>query len=91
MNGEPQTFEPLICNLGNGSGFSVKEVVEAARRVTGHPIPVEIKPRRPGDPARLVAGSAKAQQLLGWKPNHPTLDDILASAWAWHQQRYAKQ
>jgi UDP-glucose 4-epimerase len=82
--------EPLICNLGNGAGFSVKEVVEAARRVTGHPIPVEIKPRRPGDPARLVAGSAKAQKILGWKPNHPTLDDILESAWAWHQQRYAK-
>jgi UDP-glucose 4-epimerase len=88
--GEPQPFTPLICNLGNGSGFSVKEVVEAARRVTGHPIPVEIKPRRPGDPARLVASSAKAQQILGWKPNHPTLDDILASAWAWHQQRYPK-
>jgi UDP-glucose 4-epimerase len=82
--------EPLICNLGNGSGFSVKEVIEAARRVTGHPIPVEIKARRPGDPARLVAGSAKAQKILGWKPNHPTLDDILASAWAWHQQRYTK-
>jgi UDP-glucose 4-epimerase len=82
--------EPLICNLGNGAGFSVKEVVEAARRVTGHPIPVEIKARRPGDPARLVAGSAKAQKILGWKPNHPTLDDILASAWAWHQQRYTK-
>jgi len=82
---------PLICNLGNGAGFSVKQVVEAARRVTGHPIPVEIKPRRAGDPARLVASSAKAQQLLGWHPNHPTLDDILASAWAWHQQRYTKQ
>jgi UDP-glucose 4-epimerase len=82
--------EPLICNLGNGAGFSVKEVVEAARRVTGHPIPVEIKARRPGDPARLVAGSAKAQKILGWKPNHPTLDDILASAWEWHQQRYPK-
>jgi UDP-glucose 4-epimerase len=88
--GAPKNAEPLICNLGNGSGFSVKEVVEAARRVTGHVIPVEIKPRRPGDPARLVAGSAKAQKLLGWKPNHPTLDDILASAWAWHQQRYSR-
>jgi UDP-glucose 4-epimerase len=78
----------LICNLGNGSGFSVKQVIEAARRVTGHPIPVELKPRRPGDPARLVASSALAQQALGWQPAHPTLDDILASAWAWHQQRY---
>jgi UDP-glucose 4-epimerase len=80
--------KPLICNLGNGSGFSVKQVIAAARRVTGHPIPVEIKPRRPGDPARLVAGSAQAQTHLGWKPKHPDLDDILASAWAWHQQRY---
>jgi UDP-glucose 4-epimerase len=78
----------MIYNLGNGSGFSVKQVVEAARRVTGHAIPVEIKPRRPGDPARLVAGSAQAQAHLGWKPQHPELDDILASAWAWHQQRY---
>jgi UDP-glucose 4-epimerase len=78
----------MIYNLGNGSGFSVKQVVEAARRVTGHAIPVEIKPRRPGDPARLVASSAQAQANLGWKPKHPELDDILASAWAWHQQRY---
>jgi UDP-glucose 4-epimerase len=78
----------MILNLGNGSGFSVKQVVDAARRVTGHAIPVEIKPRRPGDPARLVASSAHAQAHLGWKPKHPELDDILASAWAWHQQRY---
>jgi UDP-glucose 4-epimerase len=79
---------PLIYNLGNGAGFSVKEVIEAARRVTGHPIPVEIKPRREGDPARLVASSEEAQKHLGWKPRHPSLDDILASAWAWQQQRY---
>jgi UDP-glucose 4-epimerase len=82
--------EALIYNLGNGAGFSVKEVIESARRVTGHAIPVEIKPRRAGDPARLVAGSAKAQQQLGWQPKHPALDDILASAWAWQQQRYTK-
>ena len=72
--------EKMIYNLGNGSGFSVKQVIEAARRVTGHPIPVEIKPRRPGDPARLVASSAQAQTHLGWRPKHPELDDILASA-----------
>jgi UDP-glucose 4-epimerase len=66
----------------------VKEVVEAARRVTGHPIPVEIKPRRPGDPARLVASSARAQAELGWKPQTSDIDAILASAWVWHQRRY---
>ena len=78
----------LICNLGNGQGFSVKEVIEAARRVTGHPIPVEIQPRRAGDPARLVASSARAQKELGWKPELPGIEQILASAWEWHQQRY---
>jgi UDP-glucose 4-epimerase len=80
----------MIYNLGNGSGFSVKQVIEAARRVTGHPIPVEIKPRREGDPARLVASSELAKATLGWQPKHPELDDILASAWAWHKQRYAR-
>jgi UDP-glucose 4-epimerase len=79
----------MIYNLGNGNGFSVKQVTEAARRVTGHPIPVEIKPRREGDPARLVASSELAKAELGWAPKHIELDDILASAWAWHQQRYA--
>src|SRR5579875_3413621 len=79
----------VICNLGNGQGFSVKEVVEAARRVTGHPIPVEIKPRRPGDPARLVASSARAHAELGWKPQIPEIDRILQSAWEWHQRRYS--
>jgi UDP-glucose 4-epimerase len=78
----------LILNLGNGNGFSVKEVVEAARRVTGDPIPVELKPRRPGDPARLVASSERAKRELGWQPRFPQLDQILASAWEWHQQRY---
>lgn len=82
--------ERLICNLGNGQGFSVKEVIEAARRVTGHPIPVEIKPRRPGDPARLVASSEKAKTELGWNPQTPKIDDILASAWKWHRQRYSR-
>ena len=80
----------MILNLGNGSGFSVKQVIEAARRVTGHPIPVEIKPRREGDPARLVASSELAKATLGWQPKHPNLDDILTSAWAWHKQRYTR-
>jgi len=82
------TRDKMILNLGNGSGFSVKEVVESARRVTGHPIPVELKPRRPGDPARLVASSEKAKAELGWKPQIPEIDDILQSAWDWQQQRY---
>ncbi len=80
--------DKLILNLGNGAGFSVKDVVEAARKVTGHPIPVEIKPRRPGDPARLVASSEQAKQILGWTPTRADLDTILRDAWAWHQQRY---
>jgi UDP-glucose 4-epimerase len=79
---------PLIYNLGNGQGFSVRDVVEAARRVTGHPIPVEVHPRRPGDPAVLVASSAKAVRELGWKPRYTSLDDIIRTAWIWHQKRY---
>ena len=82
-------FRPLIYNLGNGSGFSVREVIESARRVTGHPIPVENCPRRPGDPAVLVASSAKAIQELGWQPRYTSLDDIVRTAWVWHQKRYA--
>jgi len=80
---------PLIYNLGNGSGFSVREVIESARRVTGHPIPVEDCPRRPGDPAVLVASSEKAMRELGWKPRYTTLDEIVRTAWIWHQKRYA--
>lgn len=72
-------------NLGNGTGFSVREVIEAARQVTGHPIPAEEKPRRAGDPAVLVAGSERIQMELGWTPRHLTIESIVASAWAWHQ------
>jgi len=88
----PKQHEPprLIYNLGNGQGFSVKEVIDSARRVTGHPIPAEVHPRRPGDPAVLVAGSEKAIRELGWKPRYTQLDDILRTAWAWHQQRYQR-
>jgi UDP-glucose 4-epimerase len=78
----------LYFNLGNGRGFSVRQVVDAARRVTGHAIPVVEEPRRPGDPARLVASSAKIQHELGWQPEVPELDDILRSAWQWHQQKF---
>ena len=83
-----KTNDRLLLNLGNGSGFSVREVIEAARRVTGHPIPAEVRPRRAGDPARLVASSAAARQILGWTPKHADINDILASAWQWHGQRY---
>ena len=85
------TQSQLICNLGNGQGFSVKEVIEAARRVTGHAIPVEMKPRRDGDPARLVASSELARRQLGWQPAIPQIEQILASAWQWHQQLHASQ
>ena len=80
--------EQLIYNLGNGSGFSVREVIESARRVTGHPIPAEIVPRRPGDPAVLIASSEKIARELGWKPRHTNLDEIVDSAWQWQQVRY---
>ena len=74
-----------IFNLGNGVGFSVKEVIEAARAVTGHPIPAVIEGRRAGDPARLIASSEKAREVLGWNPQHDDLSKIIASAWKWHQ------
>ncbi len=73
-------------NLGNGSGFSVKEVIATCEKVTGCKIPVVEKPRRPGDPARLVAAADKAIQELGWKPKFPQLEQIVATAWAWHQK-----
>ena len=80
--------ERMIYNLGNGHGFTVREVVESARRVTGHAIPVEDLPRRLGDPAVLIASSKKIETELGWKPKYTQLDDIVRSAWQWQQQRY---
>ena len=77
--------ESSIFNLGNGVGYSVREVIETARKVTGHPIPAVETPRRAGDPARLVASSEKAKTVLGWKPVHDSLEEIIASAWNWHQ------
>jgi UDP-glucose 4-epimerase len=74
-----------VFNLGNGSGHSVIEVVETARRVTGKDIPTSAADRRPGDPARLVASSEKARRDLGWTPDHPDLEDIIGSAWKWFQ------
>lgn len=74
-----------VYNLGNGQGFTVKEVIETAREITGHPIPAEIGPRRPGDPAVLIASSEKIRRELGWEPEYPDLRDIMESAWKWHQ------
>lgn len=73
-----------IFNLGNGVGYSVNEVIETARKVTGHPIPAKEVERRSGDPARLVASGQKAKEILGWEPEIKDLSDIIASAWKWH-------
>jgi UDP-glucose 4-epimerase len=75
-----------IYNLGNGNGFSVKEVIEVARRVTGKEIPIEVADRRQGDPAKLVASSEKAMKELGWKPKYNQLESIITSAWNWYQK-----
>lgn len=77
--------ESDIFNLGNGVGYSVREVIETARRVTGHPIPATEVPRRAGDPARLVASGEKAKNILGWEPKIKQLDEIVESAWKWHK------
>ena len=74
-----------IFNLGNGEGFSVKEVIEVTRKVTGHPIPAEISPRRAGDPARLIASSKKAIDTLKWAPKYDKLEQIIETAWNWHK------
>ncbi|MFJ6383402.1 UDP-glucose 4-epimerase GalE [Kitasatospora sp. NPDC092039] len=76
-----QPGEHLICNLGNGNGFSVHEVIEAVKRVTGREIPVRVEGRRAGDPAVLVASSARAHEVLGWTPRRADLDEIVADAW----------
>ena len=77
----------LIYNLGNGQGFSVREVVEVARKVTGHPVPVIESARRAGDPAVLIASSEKIRRDLGWQPRFPDLETIVESAWQWHRTR----
>ncbi len=79
--------EHRIYNLGNGAGFSVRDVVDAVRRVTGHPLPTTVGPRRAGDPAVLVAGSARIREDLGWVPRKPTVDEMVADAWAFVQSR----
>ena len=73
-------------NLGNGGGYSVKEVVEAARKITGKNIEAKIAPRRAGDPSRLIADAAKAKKILGWNPQFPSIESIIESAWRWHKE-----
>ena len=77
-----------VFNLGNGNGFSVKQVIETARKVTGKEIKAEISDRRPGDPPVLVGSAAKARNILGWQPQYSNLEDIIAHAWQWHQKRH---
>ena len=74
-----------IFNLGNGKGFTVKEVIDVARKVTNNEIPAITTPRREGDPAVLIASSKKAREVLGWKPEHDSLEEIVSSAWNWHK------
>lgn len=74
-----------IFNLGNGVGFTVKEVVETARKVTGHPISAKEEPRRAGEPSMLIASSAKAKEVLGWNPQYADLETIIDTAWNWHK------
>ena len=74
-----------IFNLGNGVGFTVKEVVETARKMTGHPISAKEEPRRAGDPSMLIASSAKAKEVLGWNPQYADLETIIDTAWNWHK------
>jgi UDP-glucose-4-epimerase GalE len=80
-----QPGQVRVFNLGNGAGFSVKQVIDACRQVTGHAIPAKVTPRRPGDPDRLVASSAKAMAELGWRPRFPRLATIVQHAWNWHK------
>jgi UDP-glucose 4-epimerase len=72
-------------NIGSGTGHTVLEVIEAVRRVTGHPVPVRARPRRPGDPAALVASAERAFDALGWRPSRPSLEEIVGSAWHWRR------
>jgi UDP-glucose 4-epimerase len=83
-----QGGESGFFNLGNGNGFSVKEVIETARTVTGQPIPAVEQPRREGDPPYLVGSSDRARQVLGWNPQHADLHQIIDHAWSWHQRRH---
>ena len=83
--GALESKDKMIYNIGSGNGFSVREVIETASKVTGHNIPIIEAPRRPGDSARLVASPKKIMTELGWKPTHTNMQEILSSAWEWHK------
>jgi UDP-glucose 4-epimerase len=87
--GDPRTEQPLVCNLGNGDGFSVREVLAAAESVVGGPVAHSRGPRRPGDPPTLVASARRAAEVLGWRPARTDLREIVASAWDWRQRHPA--
>lgn len=80
-----RTDHALVCNLGSGRGFSVREVLAAVERVVGRPVPLTVGPRRAGDPPVLVAAIERAAEVLGWRPARSTLDEMIGSAWAWRQ------
>ncbi|MCT0208518.1 UDP-glucose 4-epimerase GalE [Synechococcus sp. CS-1332] len=80
--------KPLIYNLGNGTGYSVQQVIETAKAVTGRGLLAHVAKRREGDPPQLVAGATRAHQDLGWRPRYPELETIIEHAWAWHQRRH---
>lgn len=84
-----KTNKSTYFNLGSGAGYSVKEMIDAARQVTNHPIPAIVKARRQGDPAKLIASSEKAKQILNWQPNYTTVEAIITSAWQFHQTHKA--
>jgi UDP-glucose 4-epimerase len=84
---DTRTDAALVCNLGSGTGASVREVLAAAERVVGRPIPLKIGPRREGDPPILVASIARASEVLGWRPRRSSLDEMIGSAWAWRRAR----
>ena len=77
-----------VYNLGNGDGYSNRQVIDAVREVTGRPVPVKLAPRRPGDAAATVAASDKARRELGWRPARPNLHDIIADGWSFHQSMW---
>ncbi len=84
--GDPRTDDFLVCNLGVGGGFSIRQVIAASERAVGREIPYAVGPRRAGDPPVLVASAARATEVLGWRPAQPSLDEMVGSAWAWRQR-----